>query len=228
MKCDVKTGKMDKRGGGGRFDLLISNFAATRSPDAIVDELEKLAGRGSLGNKQYERCFDGIRIHPANLQVANALLERNGLLIFNWPLWIIRVPWGLFAQQGPYEVLRQIFLQNCCNGKMDLGNLQTKIGRMGVQTKWIDFGNRDFVEFLLYRLGSESRDQKFIVRDLILTGNGIQQVDAWSSFLRFLPDLRTIVLHDNHISRPPNLGEWNRPLLVVEWNPARQTGPGRS
>jgi hypothetical protein len=49
----------------------------------------------------------------------------------------------------------------------------------------VRLNNRDFVEFLLFRLATEARDDHSSVRAFMLCDNEIQSIDPWSPVLHF-------------------------------------------
>jgi hypothetical protein len=89
----------------------------------------------------------------------------------------------------------------------------------------VRLNSRDFVEFLLFHLGTEARDERFWVHTLILCDNDIQAIDPWSPFMHFLPHLRVINVANKRITEPPDLPEW--PLLSITWQPQAQPRRGR-
>jgi hypothetical protein len=138
------------------------------------------------------------------------VLSLNGLLILNYPIWIIKLP-TTFGEWT--EIFSIIFDANARSGIADLGSFAEKFAAAGGDPSVVNFNSRDFVEFFLFRLGTEARDKRFWVKTLILTRNSIQSIDPWTAFLAFLPNLQEINVRENPIEAVPQLLEL--PEIVV-------------
>jgi hypothetical protein len=161
---------------------------------------------------------DGILARLPDKAQRDDVVAITGTLILNHPIWIVRRPteWRHLA-----DALTPVFRANCSDGVVDLGHLADKItGDVDV-----DFDERDFVEFLFLRLGTEARDDRFSVKTLVLIGNKIRSIDDWAPFFHFLPVLEVIDVRENPIKQSPALPDW--PELEVEWEESRsdQEGP---
>lgn len=198
QKGDKNPWGKDKQG----IEILISNYPIMKSTDAIMSaiSLEVLSRFGGLPVfKSKKPVPDGIRAVLANNQQFQALLSCNGMYIFNQKIWIIKFPLAV----GAYTTwFARIFVRYTSNGIVDLSNLRDKLKELEVPDKLLkdaNFNNRDFVEFLFYRLGTESRDSRFFVETVLLNGNNINMAQKLAPFLVFLPTLRRLVLNDNPI-----------------------------
>lgn len=204
-----------------QFQILISNFPLNRSPDVIVNALCLLVQRACGGRPkilQQAVLQDRIIISVLNQIQMDFTLQMNGSFICNNPIWLIKAP---LEFEFMTNCLTSIFHANCEDGQVDLSDLRTKVGMYGGIPNIVNFNNRDFVEFLLFRLGTDSRDQRFYVGSLILSYNAIPSVDMWSPFFHFLPNLRTLILNFNCLSAPPYLPQW--PYIEIVCSPQTQT-----
>ena len=181
-------------------DLLIANGPRDKSNDAILTALSTAVLSRVGGRLEFvavESVAEGIHVTLPNNVQFRALLERNGSYVFNQKIWIIKWPEAV----GAYTLwFWRVFSRNTSNGVVDLSNLKQKLAAMEMpddQVKGVNFGNRDFVEFLFYRLGTESRDRRFFVEVVLLNQNGITNVQGIGKFLVFLPTVQRIVVSDN-------------------------------
>ena len=221
-----KQKQKDEWGKGNKSDrdLFISNFPLKRSMDAVLSALSALLLRKVGAEPTFvekEVLLDGIRVRVPNHVQYKAVLECNGAYIFNQPIWIVKLP----LQVGKYTThLATIFSRFTSNGQVDLSNLKDKLMSCGIEAKELNdanFDNRDFVEFLFFRLGSESRDKRFHVDTLLLNGNNIQNPNLFSTFLTFLPTLHRLVLNDNPIRNEQAL-DWPYVEVVCERKVSKQ------
>jgi hypothetical protein len=96
------------------------------------------------------------------------------------------------------------------HGQVDLSHHSDKVAEVGAAQEVVDFKDLNFVEFLWLCLGTESRDNCFMVHTLILSSNLIEDVGDWSPFPTFLPHLHFLSLTDNPLKFVPKFlaGEW--------------------
>ncbi|KAK8893993.1 hypothetical protein M9Y10_022423 [Tritrichomonas musculus] len=197
-----KNGKNNKN---NQFCLLVGNYPPLISADAIVNEIKDQIKRFTGNDTIIQNCevLKSIEflLYLSNRNQAEAILKLNGSYIYNNPIWIVKFPTN--HQKYIFD-LSEIFSMTTCNGHVELSNLKQKFERLGKDSSDINFNNRDFVEFLFYRLGSESRDRRFFIDTLNLSDNLIEDVNSWSPFLVFLPTVRTIILNNNHLKERPN------------------------
>jgi hypothetical protein len=208
-------------GGGGNTQILITNFHLSKSDVFVLGDIsrviqEKYGGSPTFGDLTR---MDGVGIHthiPADQ--FEPLRALTGTLILNNPIWIVKCPlvYGVYSDD-----LSALFASQCLQGFADLSHLTQKLNT--AQKPAIDLNDLDFVEFLLWRLGTESRDKMFYVATLILTDNEIKSIDKWSHFFHFLPNLKKIHLNGNKLSNAPSFPEW--PHLEVVWDKGSQKGP---
>jgi hypothetical protein len=197
------------------FELFVSNYPTRCSPDSVIMALVALARSFNvqLTIRSKAPVLDGIRLGVSRDDF-QGLRSLNGHFIFNNPIWIIMFPsyWGQFT-----ETFSLLFRRNLCNGTLDFANLSERFAAVGGDQTVIDFANEFFVEFFFWKLGAESRDNRFLVQKLILIGNGISSVSQWSPFLAFLPTLRSMILTDNPLTETPFFPRW--PYIQVEHAP---------
>jgi hypothetical protein len=196
-----------------RADLFVSNYPLRRSVEsvmrAIQSEVERRCGAPPVFLER-QQIADGTRVTVPNATQADAVLALNGALILNHPIWIVRSVLSLGAHT---EALSVVFAANSDSGIVDLERFAEKFAAAGSDPSVVDLNDRDFVEFFLFRLGTESRDSRFWVKTLVLTGNGIRRIDRWAPFLCFLPNLREIKARDNPMEVEPGL-----PVIDVDWD----------
>lgn len=200
------------------YTLLISNYyPEDRPPDAVLEMLKKLAFESFGGSPDFSsplKCEGGFMVSVLNHIQYDALLQLNGALVYNYPIWIIKFPSNdTLAMHFP--VFTNIFMKSS-EGQVDLSNFANKVNEEHGRPEIVNFNNREFVEFLLYRLGVDSRDKKFWVSSLILCNNGIQNINPWASFFHFLPNLKHININNNPLFEAPNLPEYMQ--IQVEYN----------
>jgi hypothetical protein len=192
------------------FEVLISNYPPKRPTEAVLCAIEtvvELKVHRRPNFKSYQNKEGGILVRLPNKVQRDAVVDITGTLILNYPIWIIRQSTN-WSHLG--NALTPVFRANSSDGIVDLGYLAGKIEHN------VDFSKRDFVEFLLFRLGTEARDDRFWVTTLIVAGNEIQSIDPWASFLHFLPHLEVIDVRQNPIKSTPILPDW--PELEVKWD----------
>ena len=181
-------------------ELLIANGPIDKSRDAILTALSTTVLSRVGGRLEFvaaESVAEGVHVTLPNNVQFRALLDCNGSYVFNQKIWIIKWP----EDVGVYTLwLWRVFARHTSNGVVDLSNLKEKLAAMEMpddQLKGVNFGNRDFVEFLFYRLGTESRDRRFFVEVVLLNQNGITNLQGIGKFLVFLPTVQRIVVTDN-------------------------------
>jgi hypothetical protein len=211
-------------GGGGISQILVTNFHRSKSDALVLGDLSRLFQEKSGRSPTFA---DVSRLEPFGIKVsvpdkdAEALRALTGTLILHFPIWIIKLPseFGIYSDD-----LATLFTSQCLQGFADLSQLKQKLNRAGRLE--IDFNNLDFVEFLLWKLGMESRERMFWVATLVLTDNEIRKVDKWGPFFHFLPNLRRINLKGNKLDNMPTWPEW--PNLYVVWEKSsQQKGQGK-
>jgi hypothetical protein len=182
----------------------------------VQDEVERrVGGRPNFISREPKE--DGVLVILQNQIQRDKTLEINGFLVLNHPIWIVKSPEPF---EGFRPVLSRVFQTNASDGIVDLGSLAQKVTDAGGDGNAVKLNNRDFVEFLLFRLGTEARDERFWVQTLVLCDNEIEAIDPWSPFLHFLPHLRVINVTENNITQKPDLSEWQQ--LKVVWQPRVQ------
>jgi hypothetical protein len=208
----------DKQKKRQTFELFFSNYPLRLSMEAIMGAFCQVVidkyGHPPVFRDQAS-FLDGFRVSVPDAAQMNGIREMNGVLVFNQPIWIIKFPSQLGAL---YDPLARIFQQNVSNGIVDLTNLTLQFQTLGYDPKWINFKQRDFVEFLFFRLGTTSRDERFFVETLVLNQNPIESIDLWSPFFAFLPNLHYLIVNETFIRREPKLS--NCPYLIVIWGQA--------
>jgi hypothetical protein len=217
--------KKAKKGSGGweqdpshkpNLVLFFSNYPLHISHEAVLGAfsaqiLDRYGQEPRLTNPSI--ILDGFTATASNEDQLNAMRELNGILIFNQPLWIVRLPTKLGVLCDP---LSRLFHQHVSNGVVDLANLGAKFEAVGSRSDWVNFKSRDFVEFLLFRLGTNSRDDRFFVESLVLNQNPIESVNEWSPFFAFLPNLHYLYLEQTLVKQQPQLV--NCPYVLVIWS----------
>ncbi|OHT04870.1 hypothetical protein TRFO_27543 [Tritrichomonas foetus] len=196
------------------FSMLVGNYPPSISPDAILNALinlirEKYRKNPNVTKTNEFPSFD-FQISVPSLEEQNAFLSLNGCFVFNNPIWIIKFP---YVYDSISLQLSGIFRNATCNGIVDLSNLRQYFESHGFNSNLVDFGQRDFVEFLLFRLGSESRDRRFLINTLIVNGNNIQNINGWAPFFVFMPALHNVIAYNNPINVLPNIQNSN---LTIE------------
>lgn len=211
-------GNKNKR--NNKFWVLIGNYPPLFSddPDGVIRAIANQVRRITGNELSYERgsVFSSMEFalsFPTEQQM-EAVLGLNGSFIYNNPIWIIKYP--QYYENIGFD-LSKIFATSTCNGQVDLNNLKQRFEQLGKNPSDIDFNNRDFVEFLLYRLGTESRDKRFYVDTLILTNNFIEDINRWSPFLVFLPTLHSLILNQNPLKQQPDLPAY--PYISIDCDP---------
>lgn len=217
----------NSNGGGhgvGRFSVLVGNYSPLTSANGIIQSIVDQIRR-STGNEldfKYGLIFPQsleFTISLPNAAQMKAVLDLNGSLIHNNRIWIIKFP-AFYEKYG--LDFSEIFNKSICNGQIDLSNLRKKFDDLGKNATIIDFNKQDFVEFLFYRLGTESRDKRFFIHTLILNNNFIQDINEWNSYFAFLPTLHTIILNQNPIKRQPYLPSY--PYITIQCDKKFQQG----
>lgn len=209
------------------YTLFISNYPYGRSPEAILNIL----------NTQIFNCFgaspmfdnpspigDGFTVSVLNHIQYDAMLQLNGALVYNYPIWIVKFHFDdPFANQ--FTIFSKIFIDSLSEGQVDLTNFASKFQIADALNEGdasiVNFNNREFVEFLFFRLGVESRDNRFWVSSLILCYNGIKSISYWVPLLHFLPNLKYINLKYNNLESEPNLPDYLQ--ISVDYDPISQT-----
>jgi hypothetical protein len=195
------------------FDLLISNYPPSKE-DSVIQAVQDEVHRRIQSRPrftQYSAVSGGLRVKVPTEMEFDTLLSINGALILNYPIWIVKFPDFLNAF---VPFLSRVFQKNSVDGIVDLSNLAQKVRDAGASAGCVNLNNRDFVEFLLFQLGTQARDSRFWVRAIVLGGNGIEAIDMWTRFFHFLPNLRVIDVRGNTLQRRPQFADW--PKLVVE------------
>lgn len=140
---------------------------------------------------------------PQNL--IDQIMNFNGTFIFNQPIWIVKSPGNYFSY---FNIFNQIFIETINEGTVDLSDMNQKLLEKGISSEELitfDFNNDDFIEFLLFFLGSFSRDSYFLVNSLILQNNNIKIItESMKRIIMFLPALRYLDLSQNPISPSKN------------------------
>jgi hypothetical protein len=210
-------------GGAGMSEILITNFHPSKSDAFVLGDVSRVVEERWHGAPTFE---DSTRLEGVGLRVfvpdhqVEPLRSLTGSLILNNPIWIVKCPlvYGIHT-----DSLSAVFASQCMQGFADLSNLKQKLNAAGKPA--IDFNDLDFVEFLLWRLGTESRDKMFYVSTLILTDNEIRSIDKWSPFFHFLPNLKKIHLNGNRLQNVPSFTEW--PHLEVVYDKGGQKAQQR-
>jgi hypothetical protein len=202
---------------GPTFALFLSNYPRRASKESVLCAIQHEVQQECNARPTFldhVAVADGLRVTLPNQAQCDAVWAVNGRLVLNYPLWIIRFPskrLGVLTHP-----LSEIFQENSADGVVDLSNLAAKFADTGADPWQANFKDIDFVEFLLFRLGSEARDDRFLVQALVLGGNNINKaLGAWSPFFHFLPNLRLIDLRGNKVRGPVSFPEW--PRLEVRW-----------
>lgn len=202
------------------YELFISNYPKDKNVDAILNLLymdieQKYGAKPKILMKM--ETLDGVMLQVQNQVQFKAFLSCNGDLISNQHIWIVTFPRFI----GKYTEAFNIIFHNClCNGQMDLSNLADTFSRLGLNPQVVNFNNRQFVEFLFFRLGTEARDNRYYIGSLLLNNNNIITIKPYSPFFIFLPELRHICLNGNCLKSQPILPRW--PCIEVECDPSTQ------
>jgi hypothetical protein len=158
------------------FELFISNYPPRASKESVLYAIQYEVQQDWNARPTFLESgavADGMRVRLPNQKQYDAVRAVKDRLVLNYPIWIIRFPdegLGLLSY-----ALSEIFQMNSLDGIVDLSNLAGKLKEAGGDPLHADFNNIHFVEFLLLRLGTEARDDRFWVSALILGGNGIRQ-----------------------------------------------------
>ena len=205
------------------FPLYISNYLETREADTILNALSQIVYRHfnawpTFSNiSKFNPPLDGFRVDVKNYVQYEAVLAMNGALIFNYPIWIIKLPNGPLSDLSEY--LLSIIHGSASDGSVDLTNLAARLDRIIPPDKKallsiVDFNARDFVEFFLFMLGKEAKDRKFLVSSLFLGNNGIEFISNWTLFFYFLPNLRYLNVRNNPLREIPRLLQPFQHILI--------------
>ena len=197
-----------------KFSVLVSNFRMTISPDAIINEIIEAIAR------RFKKTIIPIKefLYPTyefsllfqNKADMETTLQLNGSWIFNNPIWIIRHANRFLNYQSQFL---NLITSLTSNGVLDLSNLPQKWGMFGNDPKEINFNDQSFVEYLFYRIGSESRDRLIYIDTINLNNNQISNIQNWMPYFNFLPTLRKITLCHTKLSKEPVVSGW--PFLTV-------------
>jgi hypothetical protein len=187
--------------------LFISNYPSSRSPDDVARALSDLF-RPAVKLSNPCKVADGLAVSLETDDDQKLVHSMCGSFVFNSRVWIAKLPTAAFGNLCPY--LSQVFEAHMWHGQVDLSSLSNKVAEVGGKQKVVDFKNLDFVEFLWLRLGTESRDNCFMVHTLILSSNGIEDVTGWVPFQTFLPHLHFLWLTNNPLKFAPKFiaSEW--------------------
>jgi hypothetical protein len=197
-------------------DLFISNYPPRCSAESVLRAIQSQVER-RIGVPptflERQSVADGLRATVPNPVQADAILNINGSLILNHPIWIVKLPIELGEWTEAFSI---VFETNTRDGIADLGSFAEKFALVGGDPGIVNFNRRDFVEFFLFRLGTEAREKRFWVRTLVVTNNRIESIDPWSTFLAFLPNLREINVRGNPLRARPQLFEWPEIMVVAD------------
>lgn len=190
--------------GPQNYSLIVTNYSIGRSSDAILNVLKTLTfthfgAYPSFFNKKEGDDKTYFIVSVLNHIQFDALLQLNGIFVYNYPIWIIAYPSNDYLAQH-YQVFSSIFLSSLSDGQLDLSDFASKVALNGGDSSIVNFNNREFVEYLFFRLGVDSRDKKFWVSSIILCNNNIKAISPWASFFHFLPNLKYINLNNNDLS----------------------------
>lgn len=201
------------------YDMLITNYP--KDNYLMILDLLNESVRSNFGayptilNKKIDE--NEIIITVLNHIQYDALLQLSGSFVCNYPIWITKYHQNdkLDSQKQVFGLIFQRFSNN---GIVELSGFADKFSKYGGDPSIVNFNNRDFVEFLLFRLGTESRDKRFWVSTLYLENNGIKTISPWVPFLHFLPNLKQIKITNNPIEYIDNpiLPEYLQ--IFVEYN----------
>lgn len=199
--------------------VLISNYPLNNSIDEVIQCISsKMKERGC--RESQITVATSINNSECTLEVSkdelDHILDLNGSYIFNNPIWIIHYP-DTYLELIP--CLSLIFTKSTSQGVVNLSNLSKQLTTNGCDAaliNFIDFKNLNFVEFLFYRLGSESRDNRFFVENLILENNEINDISQWYRFRTFLPTLHQLKVTQNPITKTFSTNKW--PYLTLQKN----------
>jgi hypothetical protein len=152
--------------------------------------------------------IDGaVKVSLPNKEQYDAVHSCSGLFVLNNRIWIVRFP-GALGELCPF--LSTVFRASTWHGQVDLCGLADQVARLGRKPAAVNFADLDFVEFLFFRLGTEARDEPFLVETVLLNSNGIEDVTHWAPFMHFLPHLHALVLNENPLKYAPT-------TLATDW-----------
>jgi hypothetical protein len=144
-----------------------------------------------------EAKLRGLKVVLTDEEEYQYVHGRNGSYVFNQQIWIIKFPSPRFGES--HAVLTDIFSWQVRNGVADLTGLQKLVVQRGGDKALVNFRDLEFVEFLLFTLGVESRDQQFTVERLLLRENQIRSLEGWDRYFFFLPALRYLDVRSTKI-----------------------------
>lgn len=204
------------------FDIMITNYHRSQSPESILQQLSTKVLEVFKLSPNFSTDIVPLPTDPPSFKVSvnsyaqfHAILLMNGILIFNYPIWIVKFHSPQDYLGAQVQAFRLAFLTSQNNGLVDLNDFESRFRASGGITeaqdaqgqlvKIIDFNNRDFVEYFFYSLGLFSIIDHFWVSKIILTHNNIENINGWGPFFHFLPNLKYVNLNSNKIYQTPNL-----------------------
>lgn len=193
------------------FSILIGNYPLFVDPDAIIEQIKNIISKTSGFNLTIKKGIlsttflsQQFSILVPNQAQFDSILALNGYFVFNSKIWIIRFPFE-FLQLG--QILPVIINRSISDGIYDLGNLRDQFSSNGIDPNIVNFDNYYFVEYLFYCIGSEARDQRFLIVQMIATNNNIHDINSWPRFLHFIPSLRILDVRNNPLVNEPKIPE---------------------
>lgn len=203
------------------YVVFVSNFTNGATVSDIFEALKReIESRlWPLSATVGQEVAGGFTIILPNMMQMQAVLAMNGCLIKNYPIWVVRFG---FLLEVFTDLLRRVILANYSDGLVDLSRLQEKWNeedRDGLSQgrDYVNMNNRDFVEFVLFTIGMLARDERIWVHSLVLSENGIEDVNPWARFFHFLPNLRYLNVMDNPLTQPTKLVFF--PWIYVDEDP---------
>lgn len=188
-----------------QFAVLVSNYPPIISSDAVI---EMLIGQ-VFRNKKIQITptkgtifpdYEFSLFFPNQMQV-DAVLTLNGSYVYNNPIWIIKYPFFLKSYR-PF--LTSLIYSSCSNGQVDFNNLAQRSTIFGINPSIINFNEPDFVEYIFYLLGTESRDKRIYIESIILNNNQILNLNIMPCIFVFLPMLRKLYANQNPLVEEPH------------------------
>ena len=209
-----------------RYVVFVSNFTNGATVSDIFEALKReIESRlWPLSATVGQEVAGGFTIVLPNMMQMQAVLAMNGCLIKNYPIWIVR--FGFFLLRFT-DLLRRVILANYSDGLVDLSRLQEKWNEEDGESSgqnYVNMNNRDFVEFVLFTIGMLARDERIWVHSLVLSENGIEDVNPWAGFFHFLPNLRYLNVMDNPLTQPTKLVFF--PWIYVDEDPIASAQEG--
>jgi hypothetical protein len=186
--------------------LLISNYSQEYSYTSVLSVLTSLITQRTGLYPQWilvemiTGIGIGIKITFKDQDQYDAVHSCNGCFVLKSRIWIVQFP-SVLGSLCP--TLTSLFRTHTWHGQVDLSGLANQFEQLGENPRQINFNDLIFVEFLLFHLGTEARDERFLVRTLLLNNNNIEDVNKWAPFMHFLPDLHLIVLTENPLKFAP-------------------------